>query len=543
MVSLVLALVFGFVISDQPVYSDWGVSLGASYSTPYYGERISSNYRRGYQMDDWVERGASSVTESPIFSDGVRLSAWSTMGEGEDDYEYGIASAIYYFDLPRNTRSLKIKVYYDGESDRDDLNNDIAGRIWIRRATIGDDFEEYYPNEGRYENVDKPLYGDTFALPSKKHLEIIRISARDHIEDDTMELHVVAEGRQQIDVKYIEVESYSSEASIRVITRYYKDYIWRPWHNYTYWYFYSGPTFYFSDYYYVRYTYPHYRRYYVDVRRNYDRYLTAYYVRRPHYHVRWIDVDRVHKGAPRSWNKDRINRWTPAHNEARKGYATTVIRNRRTADVQASRERIRSVLSSSSRQSPTLMRIQSGRSVQTRGESVTEVKRRREDPTPQRVVTPDTRTRTQESQRTPSRMETRAQTENRNTPREVEKSRRENTKSSVRIRRGSTEQAEKRVPSRSENANPSVRENRGPNDQSRNRAPSKNEDNDAQLKKRREATRVETRKEEPKKVEKAPPKEQKKVEVKKDDNKDDDDEDKDKKDSGSSSTRKKIRSR
>jgi len=511
-VILALAVIFGFISPGQPALADWGVSFGGTFSTygDYYGDRVTSGYRRGYQMDDWVERGSSSITESPIYADGVRLSAWATWDEYEEDYEYAIASAIYYFDIPPQARSIRIKIYYDGESDRDDLGNEIAGRVWIRRSTMGDDYEEYYPREGRYEDVDQPLYGDTFALPARKHLEIIRISASDHTDDGMMELHIVAEGRQQIDVKYIEVESYTFMPTVRVITRYYSDYMWRPWHDYTYWYFYSGPVFHPSDYYYVRYIYPNYTRYYVEIRTRYNNYLRIYYVRRPHYHVRWADVVRVHRGGTRSWDRDRLNKWTPVHEEARKSYTITSTKTRRSVEVRQTRERIRSALSSSSRLSPSAVRASSGESVQTRGSSVTEMKRKRESSD---VRTEEPRS----SERAPARTETRDT-----------KTRRDEVRSSTKTEKSPEQESslgsEKQVPPKSQE---------------------QQKREDTQVKKKREASRSsETKREESRKVEKAPPKESAPKDSKVED--DDDEDEKDKKSkrsssSGSSTTRERVR--
>ncbi|MDQ1316500.1 MAG: hypothetical protein QG588_147, partial [Candidatus Poribacteria bacterium] len=351
---IVFTSILGLAFTVQPTSADLSVSIGVGDTNPYgsyYGDRITSEYRRGYQTDDWVERGESSITESPVFSDGIRLAAWASRDENE--YDYAIASAVYYFDVPSAARSVRIKIQYEGENDRDDVNDEIAGRVWIKRSANSGNYEEYYPSEGRYESVDKPLYGDTFALPAKKRLEIIRTSAQDHVEDGIMELHVVAEGRQRIDVKYIEVETYSYMPTVRVITRYYKDYSWRPWSDYTYWYFYTGPVYHFSDFYYVQYTYPYYRTRYIDVRRNYDNYLRIYYGRHPQRHIRWDDVVVIHRGSPRNWDRGRLNRWTSDYDEARKNYkiVSTNTNTKRSVEYQRSRERVRSVLDNTSRKS------------------------------------------------------------------------------------------------------------------------------------------------------------------------------------------------
>lgn len=391
-----IAFTLVLIFAGQPAQADWGISfqgeVGRSYNS-YSGDRLTSEYRRGYQVDDWVERGASSVTDSPLFDDGLRLAAWAT--GYEDDYEYGMASAIYFFEVPSRSRSLRIKISYDGEANRSDIGDEIAARVWIRRATIGDDYEEYYPSEGRYEDVDQPLYGDTFVLRARKRLEILRLSTSDYVDDGMMELHIVAEGRQRIDVKYIEVETYSYAPKVRVITRYYKDYTWQPWNQYAYWYFYTGPTYHFGDYYYVRYTYPHYYDNYIGIRFSFNNYLTGYYGRYPNYrHVHWANVPRVSRGTRRTWGRGRLDRWTSSHSEARRGYVVTSAKRRSPVEVRKSRTRVRGVLSSSSRRSPSAVRTQPGKvvrsparrgtaSTQTRSPSITDVKKR--------VTTPNVR--------------------------------------------------------------------------------------------------------------------------------------------------------
>jgi len=518
LVTILATLVFilGLTFTVQPALAGLDISIGAQYSSPYssyYGDRITSDYRRGYQTDDWVERGSSSVTESPIYSDGIRLAAWAT--QGQDEYDYAIASAVYYFDVPSEARSFRIKVYYDGEGDRDDVNDDIAGRVWIKRTTDGGDYEEYYPSEGRYESVDKPLYGDTFVLQANKHLEIIRTSAQDHSEDGIMELHVVAEGRQRIDVKYIEVETYTYMPNVRVITRYYKDYSWRPWNDYTYWYFYTGPIFHFSDYYYVRYTYPYYNTRYIDVRRNYDNYLHIYYVNRPQRHIRWNDVAIIHKGEQRHWDRGRLNRWTPDYDEARRSYKIVSTKTNRSVEAQQSKERIRSVLANTPRKSPSALRASSV-GIEARGSGVTEMKQRRD------ATAPDVRSRSTETR------------SNERTPVKTE-------------RTGSSVQSRSSVRTQTESNKEPAKVRKAPETNRSQEQQKSSQRNNEQIKKRSEASKesksVEVRKTEKvqPKVEKAPPK---KEEVKKSDDDEDDkdkDKDKDKSNSDDSSQRKRVR--
>ncbi len=537
-----IAFTIALIFAGQPAQADWGVSFYGEASSPrysYYGDRLTSEYRRGYQIDDWVERGASSVTESPVFTDGIRLASWAT--RYEDDHDFGMASGIYFFEVPARARSVRIKIYYEGEADRDDFDNGIAGRVWIRRAYIGNDYTEYYPDEARNEGEDQPLYGDTFALRARKHLEILRMSAQDHVIDGMMELHIVAEGRQRIDVKYIEVESYSYAPSVRVVTRYQRDYAWRPWYDYTYSYFYTGPTFHFSDHFYVRYTYPHYRQNYVTVRKRYNNYLRGYYANSPSRRVRWTNVARVSAGTRRTWKRDRLNRWTQEYSAARKSYVITSAKRRRPDEIKKSRTRVRSVLASRNRVSPATTRARAGitgttrpvqrkTATQTRSSSASGVRTRRESSTPQRreqyrgSTSQRTRTDTSRSSSQPTkRVETPTRT----------RSSSSSSRSPVRTRSTSSS---RREPERSVKQTPTKQ----------TPARSVRESKTTQTKPKREVTRTrtETRKSQP------TPKRAPSTPTKKDD--DDDDEDDKKKSStrtrsssssSSSSTTKRVRSR
>ena len=62
-----VAFIFALVFTGQSAQADWGISYyGAARAPRYdgYGDRIASEYRSGYQVDDWLERGASSITDS-----------------------------------------------------------------------------------------------------------------------------------------------------------------------------------------------------------------------------------------------------------------------------------------------------------------------------------------------------------------------------------------------------------------------------------------------------------------------------------------------
>ena len=121
----------------------------------YKSGKMISEERQGREVDDWIERGSSSVTESPEFKDGIRLEARAN--RNSDDY--ALASAIYLFQIPDGARSIKIKVQYKAKSGRDNFDGDIAGRVWIKSARMADGRGRDYTGERRFEDNDQPLNG------------------------------------------------------------------------------------------------------------------------------------------------------------------------------------------------------------------------------------------------------------------------------------------------------------------------------------------------------------------------------------------------
>ena len=169
------------------------------------------------------------MTESPVFSDGIRLTAWG----GAEAYEPGLASAIYYFPVPRWAQYLKIKIWYK-DTAQDDT---IAGRLWIK--SIDDDMRgEIGAGE------EAPFYGDTFVLRSERFTETITVPAGRHVEGSMVEMHIVAEGKDSIDVRDIRIEYLETRPRITVVHRTHADY-WHRWprHRYAYHYYYWGPLF------------------------------------------------------------------------------------------------------------------------------------------------------------------------------------------------------------------------------------------------------------------------------------------------------------
>lgn len=186
--------------------------------------------RDAVEMDDWLERGRAAVTESPVFADGIRLTAWG----GGESYEPGLASAIYYFEVPRWAQYMKITIHYR-DAAQDDTK---AGRLWIK-STDRDQYEALGLDE------EAPLYGDTFVLRSERNSETIIVPCSRHVEDDTVEMHIVAEGQDCLDVRNVRLVFLEARPDNITIVHYtYNDY-WDQWpcHQYAYHYYYWGPLF------------------------------------------------------------------------------------------------------------------------------------------------------------------------------------------------------------------------------------------------------------------------------------------------------------
>ena len=188
--------------------------------------------RDAADAQDWIERGRASVTASPVFRDGIRLTA-RAVEEGEE-FEPGLASAVYRFSVPDWAYYAEISVRYNDFSKDDE----VAGRLWIK--TVDNEATgEIDPAE------EVPLYGDTFVLPSDRTSETIHVPSGRHTEDGSFELHIVAEGTDCLDVKCLRV-AYLEEkpAGIRVVHHWRDDYWYsRPRHRYVYHYYYWGPCY------------------------------------------------------------------------------------------------------------------------------------------------------------------------------------------------------------------------------------------------------------------------------------------------------------
>jgi len=182
---------------------------------------LSREYRKAKDTDDFLERGEAEVTESPIFEDGIRLSAQGF--ESEEEPRFSLASAIYLFDISKRSESVAIAVSYRSNQEDDE----VAGRLWVRDVTKGDEGET--------------RYGVTFALSPDRRRERVHLAASRYVDKNgVLEVNIVVQGKEELDVEYIEVETYDHTPKVRIVERY--NYLPpSPWYRHYYHYYYTGP--------------------------------------------------------------------------------------------------------------------------------------------------------------------------------------------------------------------------------------------------------------------------------------------------------------
>ncbi len=229
-----IALICLAMLGVSSVYADTWMSYGYAYDYDYdylRSDRTSREQRDAGDVDDWIERGNATVTASPLpgFEDGIRLSAWAS-GD-EQNYDFALASAIYFFEIPDRAEYAEIKIRYRGDAEQPDFDDyeAIAGRVWIRNLRKEREHRSY----GDLEDSET-LYGDTFVLRARRRSETIKIPTDDHVKDGYMEVHLVVDRSGMLDVEYLDVTTYRRRPEIRVINRYISDYDWRPWSYYSY---------------------------------------------------------------------------------------------------------------------------------------------------------------------------------------------------------------------------------------------------------------------------------------------------------------------
>ena len=357
----VISLISCFIIA--------GVLTPANADPDYYADRLSREHRVASDVDEWIERGNATITASPRFEDGVRLTAWANAAQDTEDYEFAIASAVYLFEIPAGAQYIEVLVRYRGEPHRleiEDYDEPIAGRAWIRNTKREVTRSGYYD-----ENAKETRYGDTFVLRAKNRSEHIKIPAIGHVKDGWMELHIVAEGGEQIDVEHIEVSTYRRQPKVRVIQRYTPTYRWRPWHRYTYLYFYDGPVYYATDHdYYLRWSYPVYDHHYLSIRSYYGGYLGRYRGHHPRAYYRnyspyYGSYDRHYRGTPKVYQRrTQLNRWSAQHETTRKQYSRSrLYATSQGGDRTAVRRTLRTTLDNHRSQTPATTKRVSRQSI------------------------------------------------------------------------------------------------------------------------------------------------------------------------------------
>ena len=330
--------------------------IQADYDYSYYSDRLSREHRAGNDVDEWIERGNATINASPHFDEGARLTAWASKYIQEDDYEFAIASAVYFFEIPPQAQYIEILVRFRGEPHEPYIEDyeSIAGRIWIRNTR-----REYTRRGYDDKHADETRYGDTFVLRAKRRSETIKIPAAGHVDNGFLEMHVVAQDGEQLDIEYIDVSTHRKQRHIHRYHRYARSYQWRPWHHYTYLYFYDGPCYYATDHnYYIRWSYPMYDRHYFAVRYSYGNYLHRYYTYYPTYYYRSYSSPRyVHVG-PKSLSKKRqtrLNQWSQEHEKVRRQYSRSRLSVARKTTKQVNiQPRVRSVIEKHRAQQPVL---------------------------------------------------------------------------------------------------------------------------------------------------------------------------------------------
>ncbi len=332
-----------------------GTLASVSYADyDYYADRLSREHRVANDVDEWIERGNATITASPIFEEGMRLTAWANNHQDADNYEFAIASGVYLFEIPRNAQSIEILIRYKGEPNKFEINDSyepIAGRVWVRNIKREATRRGYHD-----QNAAETRYGDTFVLRAKNRSETIKIPVAGHVENGWMELHVVAEGGEQLDVEYIEVSTYRRAPKVRIIQHYTPSYRWRPWNRYTYLYFYDGPVFYTSGYdSYLCWSYPVYDHRYLSIRTYYGGYLGRYRTYHParysYYHSPYYG--RYGRSTPVYSKRTQLNRWSAQHETTRKQYSRSrLATSTRTLDRTQIRNDVCVVIENHRRQAP-----------------------------------------------------------------------------------------------------------------------------------------------------------------------------------------------
>jgi len=181
----------------------------ATYGQVYDYEKkitLSRNQRDGKDTDDFREVGEAEVTESAYFPDGIHL---------ESREKDTMAVAVYLMALDLESNTLAIQVAYKG-----------SGRIFVRDVSAD----------------ETTGVGVTFELPADRERMTFHLAAQSYINPEgVVELHAVVTDKQSLDVDYIELEGRRHKPRVKIVERY--RYLPEPWHDSSYWYYYTGPVY------------------------------------------------------------------------------------------------------------------------------------------------------------------------------------------------------------------------------------------------------------------------------------------------------------
>lgn len=279
-----------------------------------------------------LESGGATVAISPVSATSMRISTVGTTST------HGVAGTRYRTRIPNDTRSVRVEMLYNDTSGLDH-SDEVAGRAWVKRERKGDDYASFYPDDPdkAYVPVDSgPLFGDIYVLPQGQSSQVIELSADDHVIGGYLELHIFVVDSQQIDIRQIKVEAYTSEYKSRVVTRYVQNYQWRSWRSYGYWSFYTGPTYWYDGYWYNRYYYPGHSYYSRRIYGHWNGYWSSYYDRHPYSHSAWRRYHHYTHNPTVVPEKYVHNVWTKSHTETRQRYVRAKASNNATAMQEVS---------------------------------------------------------------------------------------------------------------------------------------------------------------------------------------------------------------
>jgi len=207
---------------------------------------LSTEYRYASQVSEWFVRGDAATSQSNVFQNGLRLAAWDGQNE-QDVSRVAVATAVYFFQIPSNARSITVDVAYrvdDAARDRK-----VAGFLFVRDTSVEQQ------NAGQDANADpndEPGFqGATYMLPADQVQTQVTLSAANTVVDGVLEVHLSAGAGQVFDAQYIQVKSYGAPLPVRVETVASSSYIANPY-DYTYYYYYTGPCYWPHRGYYAR---------------------------------------------------------------------------------------------------------------------------------------------------------------------------------------------------------------------------------------------------------------------------------------------------